>query len=251
MERRRPVRPREEAVELIECYIRKQKLAPRSKLPSERDMCEMWNLNRTTLRHAVKRLTEEGKLYSVKGSGTYIAAQRLERNLQDIQSTSEVVRRAGRVLDTRVLDVAVLESNIFVARELEVPLGHRVFSLRRLRIMDGEPYMIEHSYVNYDCCRGIENIDFTDESLYRALENRYNVRLCKGSESIGITYATEDEAKLLQVKEEQHLFYLTGTSRTADNHVTEYFRSVARPDKARFYSFLRRCGPRSKGGQEE
>ena len=83
MEHRQQPRPREEATELIECYIRRMDLQPYERLPSERELCQLWNLNRSTLRNAIRKLTEEGRLYSVKGSGTYIAPSKLERNLQD------------------------------------------------------------------------------------------------------------------------------------------------------------------------
>ena len=38
-------RSRDEAVEKIECYIIENKLKPHAKIPSERDMCDMWNIN--------------------------------------------------------------------------------------------------------------------------------------------------------------------------------------------------------------
>ena len=54
-------RPRNEATERIEFYISSNNLPPYSRIPSERDMCEMWNINRTTLRSAIRRLINEGK----------------------------------------------------------------------------------------------------------------------------------------------------------------------------------------------
>ena len=92
MEQKQRVRHREEAVELIECYLQANDIPPHGKLPAEWEMCEMWGLNRTTLRAAIRRLTEMGKLYSLKGSGTYVAPPKLERNLQDAKSTTESVR---------------------------------------------------------------------------------------------------------------------------------------------------------------
>ena len=203
MEQQKQIRPRDEAVEQIECYIRQHKLAPQGKLPAEREMCEMWDLNRTTLRSAIKRLTSEGKLYSLKGSGTYVAPPKLERRLQDVKSTTESVRGAGHLLRNLVLDVQVIEYNKYLSKKLEVPLGHKVFYLRRLRIMDGSPYAI-------------------------------------GQESVGITYATEDEARHLEVKEGDYLFYLSGVTRDAEDRLIEYCKSVVRADKVRFSTVLRR-----------
>jgi GntR family transcriptional regulator len=91
-EEKNRIRHRDEAVELIECYLQRHDLAPHAKLPSEREMCEMWGLNRATLRAALRRLIELGRIYSLKGSGTYVAPPKLERNLQDAKSTTESVR---------------------------------------------------------------------------------------------------------------------------------------------------------------
>ena len=239
MEQHKQIRPRDDAAEKIECYIRRHKLSPLDKLPAEREMCEMWDLNRTTLRSAIKRLTAEGKLYSLKGSGTYVAPPKLERNLQDVKSTTESVRGAGHMLRNVVLDVQVIECNKYLSKRLEVPLGHKVFYLRRLRVMDASPYMIESSYINYDFCRGIEEYDFTDESLYRVL-SYYGVYLTQGQEHVGITYATEDEARHLEVAEEDYLFYLNGAARDSEGRLVEYFKTVVRADKVRFSTVLRR-----------
>ena len=45
-------KPRDEAMENIENYIIRNGLKTDDKLPSERTMCEMWNLNRSTLQIA-------------------------------------------------------------------------------------------------------------------------------------------------------------------------------------------------------
>ena len=149
------------------------------------------------------------------------------------------MRGAGHLLRNVVLDVQVIECNKYLSKKMEIPLGHKVFYLRRLRIMDGAPYMVECSYINYEFCRGIEEYDFIDESLYRVL-GYYGVYPDHGQESVGITYATEDEAKYLDVAEGDYLFYLSGTTRDAEDRLVEYCKSVVRADKVRFSTVLRR-----------
>lgn len=62
MEQKQRVRHRDEAVEPIECCLRTNDIPPHGKLHAERETCEMWGLNRTTLRAAILRLTETGSL---------------------------------------------------------------------------------------------------------------------------------------------------------------------------------------------
>lgn len=247
---KKQARPRAYAIEQLEAYIHKNALQPNDRLPGERELCRMWGVSRTTLRSAIHRMTEEGKLYNQKGSGTYVAQPRMERNLRDMKSTSEQLRETGHIPGTRVLYADVVECNRYLSHKLRLPLGHKVFFLKRLRLMDGAPYMLEMSYVDYDCCPGIENLSFHQESLYAVLK-QHGVQMAEGHESIGITYATEEESRYLQVEEQTCLFFLSSTSLDAGGKIFEFYKSVARPDKVRFTNTLkRRDDPEQKGSNE-
>ena len=237
MEQRHSISPRDEALERIKCYIAQNRLAPRTRLPGERELCALWGVNRATLRSAIQRLIKEGRLYSIKGSGTYVAPPKLERSLQDAKSTSESVRAAGFVLQNKVLDVRVLECSRSVSQKLQIPLGRKVFYLSRLRIIDGTPYMLEGCYVDWELCPGLEEHDYTTESLYRVL-NSHGVYPVQGEEQVGITYATEEEARHLRLEEGDHLFFLFCVTCERDGRPVDHFKSVARSDKVRFSTVL-------------
>lgn len=230
----------EEAVEKIEYYIIEHKLAPHDKLPSERDFCEMWDFNRTTLRSAIQRLVVEGKLYQKKGSGTYLAEPKFLRNLQNLESLSLDVSSSGHELQSSVLSAEVIESNKQIMKKLQVPLGRKVYVLTRLRYIDGEPSTIETSFMDHQRFEAVEAHDFSKESLYSVLENEYGVHIADGEESVGIAYATEYEAQLLGLVPGQAVFYLTGIVYDDDRKPVEYFKTIARVDKIRFASMLRR-----------
>lgn len=250
MEKMDRVRHRQDAMELIECYLQKNDVQPNGKLPAEREMCEMWGVNRSTLRAAIRRLTEMGKLYSLKGSGTYVAPPKLERNLQDVKSTTESVRSSGHQLRTRVLESEVILADQYISEKLQVPQDTKVLFMRRLRIMDGVPYTIETNYVNLNLCPQIVDHDFNNESLYRVL-SYYQIYVSQGQESVGITYATETEARTLQVEEGGELFFFTGIVRDQSGTSVEFFKSVARPDKVRFSSILRTAPVKLERSEKE
>jgi len=235
----REILPRDKAIEQIEWYIMSNELKPHTKLPSERSMCEMWGINRSTLRVALKRLIDENVIYSEKGSGTYVAPPRLIRNLQDAKSTSESMRGTGYFLWTEVLEARIEESDKHVSLKLGIPEHSKVFYLKRRRIRKNVPFMIERSYINYQYCKGIEEKDLSDQSVYRILEE-YGINLVRGKESISITYASENEASILNVEEGQFLYLLTGIAEDDKGRAIEYFENVARSDEIQFTSTLRR-----------
>ncbi|QAA33436.1 GntR family transcriptional regulator [Clostridium manihotivorum] len=231
-------RSRDEAIEKIEYYIIENKLAPHSKIPSERDLCDMWNFNRSTLRSAIQRLVVEGKLYQKKGSGTYVAKPKLIRNLQELRSLSREVMDNGQSIESKVLSAEIIESNKQTTKKLHLPLGHSVYALTRIRYIDDDPVTIESSFIDGERFKELKIHDFSKESLYAVLEEQYNIEIMKGEERVGIAYATEYEAELLNIEPGQAVFYLTGVVYEEDGSPIEYFKSIVRSDKIRFSSIL-------------
>lgn len=228
---------RDEAIEKIEYYIIKNKIRPHEKIPSERDLCEMWGFNRTTLRFAIQRLVIEGKLYQKKGSGTYVSEPKLIRNLQNLSSLSEEVRGHNKTLTSKILDYRVIESNKETTKKLHLTLGSKIFVLTRLRYIDEEPVTIETSFMDYGRFSMLTNHDFSKESLYSVIEEE-GVTLTKGEESIGITYATNYEAELLNIEPGKTVFYVSGIVYDGEDHPVEYFKSIVTADKIKFSSVL-------------
>jgi len=233
-------RSRDEATEKIEYYINMNKLAPHTKILSERDMCALWNFNRTTLRSAIQRLIVEGKLYQKKGSGTYVAQPKLTRNLQDLTALSVAAKHSGRTITNKVLSVDIVESNKQLTQKLHLPLGHQVHALTRLRHLDGEPVIIENSFMDYERFSNLTNHDFEKESLYEVIENESKVQIMRGEERVGIAYATNYEAELLEIEPGKAVFYLSGITCDEEGEPVEYFKSIVRSDKIRFASVLKR-----------
>ena len=58
--------------EKIEEAIRNKKYLPDEKLPTEKELCEMFGVSRTALREALQMLSSRGLIYIKKGSGIYV-----------------------------------------------------------------------------------------------------------------------------------------------------------------------------------
>ena len=172
-------------------------------------------------------------------------ADRLRPNkLSDMVGQSHLFGKKGVI--TSVLEQDVIDASPIVAKSMGIRPGQRVLYLRRLRLIDGAPYMIETNYINLELCPRVLDYDFRDESLYRVL-SYYNIFPCQGYESVGITYATDSEARHLHIESGDPLYFLTGVAKDQNGVPVEYFKSVARPDKVRFSSILRKRRVDPKG----
>jgi GntR family transcriptional regulator len=82
--------------------------------------------------------------------------------------------------------------------------------------------------------------DFEKESLYEVIEKESQVQIVQGEERVGMAYATDYEAELLEIEPGQAVFYVSGVTYDEQGLPVEYFKSIQRADKIRFASVLKR-----------
>ncbi|MBZ4668467.1 MAG: transcriptional regulator, GntR family [Defluviitaleaceae bacterium] len=233
-------RPRDEAIEKIECYIIEHDLKPDDKLPSERAMCAMWNINRATLRSAIQQLILEGKIYNKKGSGTYVSREKLLRNLQDVDGFYETAIKAGRRPATKIIHIDTCETNKELGKKMKLTLGHKLLRISRIRFLEDIPVMYETSYFDYVRFPSLDKYITESPSIYKVLEEIYNVDITGGKEKLSIAYCDEKEAEYLQVKQGDPVIFQSGIVYDDKEVIFEYFEAITRSEYVCFASELRR-----------
>ena len=229
------VRPREAAMEEILYYVKEHRLEKGDRLPSEREMCAMWSLNRSTLRSAVIYLCRRGILEVRANSGIYYAGPKFQRMLQGLRSFTKEANLQGSVTQTRLLSLDRRECDRRQSGIFRVPQGTPLWHLYRLRLIDGVPLQIESCFFLTERFPDIDRFDFSKESLYRVFEEEYGAVPSQGDERIVSTRAGEEGA-LLDLEEEAPILRLE--SRTYDQHgdILEFSRTMVRPDRTTLIS---------------
>ena len=163
--RRYTPRPRQAAQEAIEAYILKNQMKANDKFPPERTMCQMWGLNRSTLRSTLARMARDGRVHAVQGSGTCFTP-RVDRVLQDLKSFTQYAADLGMKPETRLLGLSMVECDKQLARRFQRVLGDKLYRVIRLRMLDGMPLMIETAYIPAALTPGLEERDLVSLCHY-------------------------------------------------------------------------------------
>lgn len=230
-------RPKELATEYLEAYILDNNLKAYDRLPSERDMSQMWNMNRITLRNAIASMEAAGRLYSVQGRGTMVAP-RFVRTLQNLESFTKYASQYDANPETRLLSFSTVECDKHLAQRFQRMLGEKLYRISRLRIIGGVPIMIENAYIPCDLAPGLEQHDLVKGSLFAILENTYGLVLDHGDEKASITAVSAEEAEYLDIQADSPAFWIVSTTRNPNDVVVEYCRTVARVDAVEMSSIL-------------
>src|SRR5208337_2485092 len=139
-------------------------------LPGERELSQMLEVSRTTLRRAIAGLVDEGVLVHRHGAGTFVRRNPLhvEQPLSRLTSFTEDMRLRGLAASSKAIERGTFLPTPEESMMLDIALTEPVFRLARLRLADGVPMAIERAAVPLRILGGAEP---DGGSLYAALES--------------------------------------------------------------------------------
>ncbi|NLM72764.1 MAG: GntR family transcriptional regulator [Clostridiaceae bacterium] len=81
-----------------------------SKIPSEQDFCEQYNISRPTVRQAINELTASGRLYKLKGKGTFVAAQKTLIKIKDYTGFTDSILDSKNPAEKNIISIETVSS---------------------------------------------------------------------------------------------------------------------------------------------
>ncbi len=221
--------------EIVRKLIAEELWRAGDKLPSEREFCETFAISRITVRKALDSLAAEGLIRTNKGIGTFVSEKKYpERWASFPIGFTDSLASQGYRIDTEVLALETIPPPEKVAKELELAGGTLVVHLHRLRFIAQEPILIVSSYLPQHLVPGIEQYDFSHQSLYQVLRSNYGLKIDRVKRGIEAVAATEKEALLLHIAPGAPLLQIESTSYMPDGKPAEYFLAKRRGDRTRF-----------------
>ena len=221
--------------ELLKGEITSGRWAVGSRLPSERELCEKFDLSRTTVREAIAALVNEGLLTRDRGRGTFVAEPKiLEGLLQTPTGFTDSMNEQSYQVVTQVLRIEVANPPPTVMRELHLTSGEQVTVIDRLRFIMDEPILLVTSYVPAKLVPGLVNEDLTHNSLYQLLNRKHGLVPFRSKRYMEAVAANDLEARQLQIRPGAPLMLIESTAYLEDGTPLEYFKARHRGDRTRF-----------------
>lgn len=200
-------------------------------LPAERQLAAEFGVARMTLRRAVDHLVADGLLVREQGRGTFVTRPRLARQLA-MTSFTEEMRNRGLLPSSEVLDLRRMRASEAQANRLRIPANDPIFRFRRVRLADGEPIGFETMFTPADLVHDLSASDLAG-SWYELLENRYRLRIARGTSVIEPVLLTAREASLLRTTVRRPAFRIETSSYLENGRVIEQGTSLFRGDRYR------------------
>lgn len=230
----------EEIANVLRDRIRSKKYPPNSFLPNQVDLVEEFNASRMTIKKAINILAMEGLVYSQRGSGTKILSHPyLNKDTSpanEYEGLSLQMKRRQRSLTSQIIQFDVEFPNAFIQERLMIDAEQPVYNIHRLRILDDEPYILEHTFMPVQLVPGLKK-EHLLSSIYDYLHKELNVHFAGAYRAISADKSSAFDQQYLNCVETDPVLEVQQVVYLKDGQPIEYSSSRNRFD-VRNYSLL-------------
>ncbi len=170
-----------------------------SKVWSENEIMDTFDVSRNTARKAIETLAIDGIVSRVQGKGSFVRQPKVESGLQYLKSFSEEILVKGMKPTSKVLYFERVHPDFFHAKNLKISVDDWVFKLERVRMADGDSIAYQTEFIPENLCPGLGKYNFSKNSLYDAIEKDYGHVLSWQKTTVKPIVADERIAKILGI----------------------------------------------------
>ncbi len=196
---------------------------PSQSLPSEQALALQLGVSQGTVRKALDALAAQNLIVRKQGKGSFVAEHTQEHALYRFFRLGRPAPDRGRV--TPELGTSTVRRRAADPSERSI-LGlddaAQVVEIRRTRLVDNKPAIVETIILPLDLFPGIDAYEPLPNTLYSLYESHYGVSVAIAKEQLSAVPASERDAKALNIQPGQPLLQIDRVAIGLDGQNVEW-----------------------------
>lgn len=195
------------------------------RMPDQTTLAKEFQTSRVTIKKALDLLTVVGLIYTIQGSGTYIkqnALQLAESSIrigQNIGLTDHVDE--SMELENKTLKFDVRFPTEEECEQLLLKKEDPVYEIERLRILNNQPYSLEHSILPLTLVPGVTQ-EVLQQSMYDYIRNELGIVFGENRQTIRAAQPDELDKEYLNCSEDEPVLEVSKVMFTSSGIPLEY-----------------------------
>ncbi|MDR0921660.1 MAG: GntR family transcriptional regulator [Lactobacillales bacterium] len=230
----------EEIAKVLRERIKSEYYPPDSLLPNQVDLVEEFGASRMTIKKALNILALDGLIYSRRGAGTRI----LNRSFWDKDTSpadeyrglSKQMNEQHRNLTSESIVFEIEFPDEKIQDKLLLNAHQPVYKIIRLRKIDEEPFVLEHTYMPAHIVPNLTE-EHIATSIYSYLKGDLGLKFAGAYRNIQADKSDKYDQDYLECKVDDPILEVEQVVYLKDGRPVEYSRSRNRYDK-RGYTVL-------------
>jgi len=217
--------------------IRNGAYDPDSPMPTEPELCTLFDVSRITIKRAMSQLAEDGLIERSRGRGTFVKAP--IKSKQASTSLSELLKDVmtiGKETNAMTLENSMMPAPADIADRLRLPEGTLLLSSLQVRLLKREPIALIHTYVPQNIA---VQLSAEDKNLPMLAQlQKAGISIAKADQSITATLADPITASHLAINIGDPLIQLKRLVFDASDQPVEWLVALYRADHYEYRTSL-------------
>ncbi len=227
--------------ELLRDKIESGEWQPGQQIPPERELCAAFNVSRATTTQALNDLEQMGLVERRQGKGSFVSRPKLVQSLLGFYTFTESTLASGQKPTIRIISIDVVEPTPRLVQMLELQAEDKVIRIERLRLVNGEPVLMDVCCLPYSLCPNLVREDLEANLLHDILSGKYGIRMVEQEKWVEPVVLDDYEAGVLRTRrgalglQVERLAYMQGRRAVefrrmlVPGHRCKYVVEVTRP----------------------
>lgn len=182
----------------IEKYIYDNDFSQGTKLPTVEALASDYNVSKSTIVKALESLVLKGIVYQVQGSGIFVR-KRNRAGYIDLNVTAGFTTTLKDFkVTSKVLGFEVINPTEEIAQSLECSTEDEVYSVKRIRYIDGEIMCYEESYYKKSVVPYLTK-EIAEKSIFEYLVTALGLNIGFSDRYVHIDKLSDDIASILEL----------------------------------------------------
>ncbi|NJD01328.1 MAG: GntR family transcriptional regulator [Ruminiclostridium sp.] len=210
-----------------------------TKIPSEQELCEQYDISRPTVRQAVSELTSSGYLYKEKGKGTFVAKTKSKIDIKSFTGFTDSILDSQEPGQHNIISLrSINSSSLKCLEDIFVSSGsnnqqNNFAEIKYIVTQKNDVLSYNISYIPLGFFPGIIEDIKAKKPSYEILRGKYPLLPVKTKSTIEIVYTGQEDAQYLHVQTGNALIKIDNILYSKSGQVVEFVVAKYKADKCK------------------
>ncbi|HCY06777.1 MAG TPA: hypothetical protein DHS57_05830 [Erysipelotrichaceae bacterium] len=170
-------------------------------LPTNMQLCEIYDVSRITINRALYELEKDGYIEKHQGKGVFVVFKEIKQSINSFYTFTEEIKKMGYIPASIFLSLNLIEPKEEVINALDLDKNEKVYLIERLRLADDKIMAFDRSYIPERLIPNFQKTMLTGGSLYNALRDNYGFVPNRSEETVEAIIISDEDALKMKVKQ--------------------------------------------------
>lgn len=221
--------------------IEEERIKSSYQLANEIELTKIFDVNRLTLRNALRELDLDGYIDRRKGYGTFVSAKKkISYISQEISFYSDQLKEID--LKTTIVVNRIEVPSGEIAKKIKLSKLSKINYIERYRTLKDDPVFYSYIYIPTKFCEKFETEDLEKYSSIRLIEEKFGIKIKRIERFLEFINPKKlkNFSRVLNLEKDEGLFYLQSYLFNKENLIIAYYQDYLRTSKNKFTFYIER-----------